>query len=157
MALNSLKIYARSAALTIEPQSNRSRTFATIGIDAARKHSSGNTYEWANKVTVQVGERELPTVLAVLTGHLPECAFDYHGPARNKSYTLRAQAGGLLVAVSSAETGCISVPVERPDVFRFAALVLAQMQMNMQGLSGEDLLGLLGQCYQKSNSFNILG
>jgi len=149
MQNSNLKIYARRAALTIEPQLNATGDVATIGIEAARKKDGGNTYDWAHKIAVQVTARELPTVLAVLLGYQDACEFKYHGPGKNKSYTLRQQASGVVVVVSAGQSGAIAVPVEPADVFRLSSLVAQRIQLNQPALSTDALLELLKRSYGK--------
>lgn len=142
-----LKIYGRCAALTIEPQVNATRDLATIGIEAARKKPEGNTYDWGRKMAVQVTARELPTVQAVLMGYKNECEFRYHGLGRNKSYSIRSQQGGVLITLSAAKAGVISVPVEPADLFSLNALVVQRIQLNQPWLSTDSLLALVKRSY----------
>lgn len=147
MKSNNLKIYAKSAALTIEPQINAAGDTATIGIEAARKIQGCNSYDWQNKVTVQVTGRELPTLLSVLMGYKEDCEFKYHGRLKNKSYAVRSQAQGVLVTVSSAESGSIAVPIAPSDLFALSAMVLLKLQQNFVNLSDYSLLEILQQSY----------
>ena len=145
-----LKIYAASAALTIETQKNAAETYATLGIEAARRIKGSKTYDWSTKLMIQVTERELPTLLAVLLGYQTCCQFKYHGVDKNKSYTLQSLRLGRLFTLSSAEHGKISVPVNPTDSFSLSCLAMNQLQRNHGGLSSDVLLTLL-----KQNFFEI--
>ena len=147
MPNNNLKIYARSAALTIEPQMNAAGDVATVGLEAARKQASGNTYDWDNKMVVQVTAHELPAVLAVLMGYKNACEFRYHGPGRNKSYAIRSQSEGVVITLSTAGAIAINVPVEPADLFLLTTLVVKRLQLNQNALSTDSLLEILKRSY----------
>ena len=147
MKPSNLKIYARSAALTIEPQMNAAGDTATIGIDAARKIQRCKNYDWQNKITVQVAGGELPTVLSVLLGYKVDCEFKYHGRLKNKCYAVRLQEQGDLIMLSSAESGSIAVPVTPSDLFVLSTLVLLTLQQNLVNLSDYSLLEILKLSY----------
>lgn len=152
MPNTNLKIYARSSALTIEPQVNAAGDVATVGFEAARKNTMGKTYDWANKIAVQLTARELPTVLAVLMGYKNDCEFRFHGHNRNKSYSLRSHPVGVGVTLSAAQSGSITVPIEPADLFALSTLIVQRMQLNHKTLSTDSLLDILKRSYVERSS-----
>ena len=126
---------------------NAAGDVATIGLEAARKQASGNSYDWDNKMVVQVTARELPTVLAVLMGYKNACEFRYHGPGRNKGYAIRSQNEGVLITLSAAGAIAINVPVEPSDLFSLTTLVVNRLQMNQKMMSIDALLEILRRSY----------
>lgn len=133
-----LHIYGGKGALCLEADSTRSDfvTFALEGAVALQPRS----YDWANKIRIQITRAELPTVAAVLVGALNRCEFKNHGPQKNKGFSIERQPGNkLYVQIFAAGASSVAVPVMAPDQIYFGALVMRQLQMNMPWM---DMLSL---------------
>jgi hypothetical protein len=130
-----VKVYGKSAALTCEPAPVRGRNsepeghgLHTIIIEGANARGDG-TYDWADKTIFACSLGELPQLLAVLLGWLPEVEFKFHGERSDKQLLLRHQEHGLYVRLRESNA-VIGVPVAQPDRYALAMLVLNAMVAN---------------------------
>jgi hypothetical protein len=127
-----VKVYGKAAALTCESAPVRGRNsepegqgLHTIMIEGANARGDG-TYDWADKTIFACSLRELPQLLAVLLGWVPEVEFKFHGERSDKQLLLQHQEHGLYVRLRGA-SDLIGVPVTGSDRYALAMLVLNVM------------------------------
>jgi hypothetical protein len=130
-----VKIYGKSAALTCEAAPLRARSSEPSGhgldsimIEGANARGDG-TYDWGTKTVFACSLRELPQLLAVLLGWLPEVEFKFHGERSDKQLLVKEQEHGLYVRLRDAND-LIGVPVTASDRYGLAMLVLNVMTAN---------------------------
>ena len=128
------KAYGRKAALEFRAHTSR-KGVPTVMLEGARARGE-QSYDWANKVSVMMMPRELPTVAGVLLGALPACEFSNHGPQKNKRFLIRRQDDGFFVRVtrSGDADAVFAVPVPHEEAFYVGALVLRQIQRGLRGM-----------------------
>jgi hypothetical protein len=130
-----VKVYAKSAALTCESAPVRARSsepegqgLHTVMIEGANARGDG-TYDWAAKTIFACSLRELPQLLAVLLGWLPEVEFKFHGERSDKQLLLKHQEHGVYVRLREASE-VIGIPITDPDRYALAMLTLNVMTAN---------------------------
>ena len=137
-------VYASSGALCFELDKLRpdgaGREQLTVSIDAAPSVGR-QQFDWSNKMTVQLGVRELPMLVGVLMGAVPEWSAKSHGVDHNKSLRLRAQSNGFQVFVTHA-SAAVSVPMLYQDTYPVLSLSLKALQANDPHLTTETILQL---------------
>lgn len=132
------KAYGSKAALEFRAHvantSNGNQSYHTVMLEGARA-MGGRRYDWNNKIVLQMMQRELPEVAAVLAGAQPSCEFRNHGPQRNKGLIMQMQGDSLFVKLfrSGDDRLLCAVPVPAEDVFYINALVLRQIARTVRG------------------------
>lgn len=134
-----VKVYGKSAALTIEQIQVRESTAMTVIIEAADKLAGEDSYDWRNKIAFQVTLRELPEFFALLMGWIDAANFRFHGQSNNKHLVAEHQAHALFLAVSQG-TRKIGVPIVDADRYALSTLVLSTMTLNEPNLSATAVL-----------------
>jgi hypothetical protein len=139
-----LKLYGRDAAHTLESGPHkRSADFLgvhVVTIESARA-LAGGTYDWEQKLLLQLTPEEMPAVLAVLMGLSPQVRLDHHGTHRNKFVEIRRQKGGLVVV--TGQTGFqFAVPVKPPLIYYMLDLFCRAMTHGDARRSVADVLAL---------------
>lgn len=120
-------VYGGKAALCFEEDTTRGGV-PTIALDAALS-SSPRAYHWKDKTRIQMTRAELPVVAAVLLGARNSCEFKAHGENKSKGFSMQRQAGGkVFVKVFEADKPVKAVPIEAPDVFFVASLIMLQIR-----------------------------
>lgn len=123
-------VFSGSTAFKFEPYlSDEATGKSLICIDAAEGRP--NDYDWKNKIRVNVMDRELPQVIAVLLGWAESVEFKFHGQQKNKSYVLRHKNGELLIGVHYAQRR-IYGKFEPHDRFYVTAVCLNTLARNIQ-------------------------
>ena len=136
----SLKVFGKNAALTIEEDSTQGG-FHTIAIDAASA-SGSKQYDWTKKIRVQVTRNELPAVLAVFLGIIPNVEFKNHGTDNNKGFAFENQGDKIFGKVFSKE-GVRALLITPEDCFYISMLLGRQMQKNFPGSTMADIVAML--------------
>jgi hypothetical protein len=136
----SLHVYGRSAAVTVEADRTRSRVL-TIAIDAA-KATAPRAYDWDAKIRIQLTVVELPVVTAVFLGLIGECEYHNHGPEHDKGFAVQHQGSKIYLRVF-AKGFLAALPVEPPDCFRVAALLMRQLKRRHPSLNDAAILEML--------------
>lgn len=139
----SVHVYGGKSALCFQEDETKNG-FPTISIDGATA-TAPRSYDWANKIRVQLTRQELPSVAAVLVGAQPKCNFSSHGPQKDKGFELERQEGGkVYVKVFGGNgQGMRGVPVMPSDLFYVTSLVLRQLLKSMPGASINDVLAIV--------------
>lgn len=134
-----LTIYSANTAFQFMPQTTRNG-FYTLGIEAALK-GEGNQYQWNDKLTCQLTDRELPAFIAVTMGLLKIATWKNRGP-HNKSLQLKHQDVNLFLKVTQRDL-YVQGPIESFDTFHLAAMGLSQLSRNYPGLTSDSVLAML--------------
>lgn len=136
----SVHVYGGKGALCFEEDETKNG-FHTIAIDAAPS-TGPKQYDWANKIRIQLTREELPVLLAVMLGVLPQCEYKNHGPQNNKGFGVQDQGNQYYVRVFGPD-GVRAVPMTPEDAFRVTAMLIKQMRKNYEGLEAGDILTLV--------------
>lgn len=135
-------VYGGKAALCFEEDTTRGGV-PTIALDAAMA-SSPRVYLWKEKTRIQLTRAELPVVAAVLLGARNACEFKAHGEGKNKGFSMQRQPGGkVFVKVFEAEKPVKAVPIEAPDVFFVASLIMLQIRRITPWLDASSTMDLV--------------
>jgi hypothetical protein len=134
-------IYGGKAALCVESDETRQNA-PTLRIEAARA-TAPQTYDWKQKIAIQLTADELPLVAATVLGLLPRCACKNHGPDNTKGLEIEHQGTHLLVRVFQKDQGVRAVPVGPADSYYLAALGLRQLRKAAPWLTDQGVLALL--------------
>jgi hypothetical protein len=128
----SFHVYGRAAALCISEARTRSNDTHTIQIDAAPALASGakRTYDWPNKIIVQLSEQELVQALAFFEGKIDGLSLKDHGRAHDKFVRMERQEGHFFVEVGQKGRPIIGVPAGAPDAFKIVSLAYKQILAN---------------------------
>ena len=143
----SLHVYNARCALTVEPTRNRRGDVHTVNLETAARAGATGDFDWAGKTVVQVTGAELPDVLAVLLGYVPEVEFRYHGAARDKGYRFFRDGPRLVLQTFAGGDGRHSVALAPGDRLRVAALLFRQLQRNHGGLAADVLHAMHASVY----------
>ena len=127
----------------IQAMREASKSFEMASIESGNSYAGAN---WHDKTIVQVTPTELPQVIAVLTGHLQEIEFKFHGSQSDKSYTLTPTH----LNVSCPGTSH-SVHLNPHDRFQISSLAMKQLQRSHGALSSDLIYQLITDCYRDNN------
>nr|WP_234430043.1 hypothetical protein [Stutzerimonas stutzeri] len=135
-------VYGGKAALCFEEDTTRGGV-PTIALDAAMS-TAPRVYQWKEKTRIQLTRAELPVVAGVLLGARNGCEFKAHGEGKNKGFSMQRQPGGkVFVKVFEAEKPVKAVPIEAPDVFYVASLIMLQIRRNAPWLDASSTMDLV--------------
>lgn len=124
------KVYGGRAALTLEVD-NRRNGAPTIRLEAAKiLNAEARTYDWKNKIVIQLTTSELQKITALLLGMIKQAKFSNHGPKNDKWFEFSHQeeakyAGTVKVAVGEGREMCI-VSITHEDIGDVTSLFLRQ-------------------------------
>ena len=140
-------VYGGKAALCFQSDATRggadgSKSIQTIRLDAADVISRRD-FNWNEKISIQMTRGELPIVLAVLLGFLPECEFKMHGPEKAKGFIIKDQGDKMFVQVFDKGKSLKSVPMTPEDTFEVTKIIIRQMQRNAPWLTGAEIITLI--------------
>lgn len=139
--LRNRHVYGGSAALCWEEDLTRAGVH-TVALEGARA-TAQRSFDWPNKIRVQMTERELTVVAAVLLGLQGACAFSAHGPSRDKGFTLERQHQKTFVKLMAGGKPVIAVPMPPEDAYQVVALVLLQMNRNAPWMTSTGIIEAL--------------
>ncbi len=129
-----VKCFGKQAALCAEKTwLQKQNNLATINIEVAPRQ--GESVNWQNKITIQLSDRELPELCAVLMGYLPSI----HVQRPGKGVEIIRQSQKLFIRASAGAGRLYVLPVCIGDTFRFSALLLKVLKEQC-GLSDETML-----------------
>lgn len=148
MSLNStseyegIRVFGLKSAFKFEIIQN-SKNIPVLSVDAALK--SGKSFDWEQKVTVQVTPDEQPALLCFLLGISKGFQIQYHGPARDKSLQIDNQVdrGSLFCKVWKKGVP-IGIELSAVDAFKLGALALKVLSLQTQMDSSTCLAVLRG-------------
>ena len=134
-----VKVFAKSGALTVEHAPLRDGGGTTVIVEAAKRVSGSDAYEWGSKIIFQLTLRELPQFFALLMGWIDVTQFRFHGPNNDKGLEAEHQDHGLYLVVTQGPRK-VGVPVVDADRYALATLVLAAMVLNEPQLNAAAVL-----------------
>lgn len=111
-------VYAQSGALNFEVCSSRRGDLA-LNVDAAI-NVGVRVYDWRKKIIVQLSEREMLMLYAVLRGFLKNFGVKAHGASNQKAMSIENQGNNFFVRVQERGRPIVAVPIPPSD----AAMVL---------------------------------
>ena len=114
----------------------------TIRIEAALA-SGARTYNWEDKISIQLSTRELPSVLATLLQIQNKFEGKGHGAQNEKWFVLENQPGKVFLSVNAKGMASRSLPIGPGDCYAVITLVMEQMLKNSPFLTAESLLSLI--------------
>lgn len=133
---DSVKVHGGRAALTLEATTTRRHDEPTINIEAARlKDQQARTYDWQNKIIIQLTTTELQQVTCLLYGMVDRVKFQNHGPQNDKWFEIERQsgqyAGTTKFAVGQGKEMCL-VQLTAADLGNVLALFIRQCARQMK-------------------------
>lgn len=129
-----------NAALMIREDMTRSRNEPTITVEMAKSLSrEQRTFNWRDKIIVQLTVKEMMHVLALLTGEINSFRFAGHGSGRDKGVEARAQDDSFFITVFNREGGK-GVKVLATDTYPMIDIILGQLQKNYPNMTVDLLL-----------------
>lgn len=114
----------------------------TIRIEASLASGSG-TYNWDDKIAIQLSTRELPSVLATLLQIQSKFEGKGHGAQNEKWFSLENQPGKVFLSVNAKGQTSRSLPILPGDCYAVITLLMEQMLKNAPFLTAESLLSLI--------------
>ncbi|MCD9046912.1 hypothetical protein [Luteimonas sp. MHLX1A] len=132
---DSVKVHGGKAALTIEATTSR-RNVPTVNIEAARlKDREARTYDWSNKIILQLTPAELQQVTLLLCGKISHVKFQNHGVENDKWFEIERQtgqyAGTIKFAVGQGRDVCL-VQLTPADLGNVVGLFIRQCSRQMR-------------------------
>ena len=115
-------VYGASASAKFEIVSNRGGVFV-LAVDIAGRVPSKDSFDWENKIAIQVTDREMPQFMCAVLGITQTFDLRNHGPKKNKSLSLANQAdkGVLYLRVTEGQVGH-SIPISADKVFHLGVI-----------------------------------
>ena len=121
IAQKTTHVYAAKAAVTFEYAQSRDAR-SCMQIEAAGREDRSQTFNWQNKIIIQLSDAELMQVLAVLRNWMPSVEFSNHGAGRDKRLTLTRQGqGGYLVSVRQGTVARV-IPMPTFEAYKVVSI-----------------------------------
>lgn len=140
-----VKVFSANTALVFELDRLRQRDVDqkkwTISIECAKAIES-QTYDWGNKIIIQMMERELPGLLAALMGWVEHWEVNGHGSNHNKGLVLASLSKGNLGIKITEGSRIISVPILWEHTYSLIDLTLKAMRMNSPHMTSDSILSV---------------
>jgi hypothetical protein len=143
----SFKIVSTGAALCIAEAQTRATKQYTVNVEGAIALPSAGpkTFDWPNKIIVQLTGQEAYQTLALFENKLPAVKFDGHGPKHDKSLHIEFQQSHYFVRLLQRGRQAVAVPVRPVDAIPFKALLYKQLLRNEPHLRIDDIREMLVQ------------
>ena len=137
-------VYGASASAKFEIVANRGGVFV-LAVDIAGRVPSSDSFDWANKIAIQVTDREMPQLMCAVLGITPTCDLRNHGPKKNKSLSLANQSdkGVLYLRVTEGQVGH-SIPISADKVFHLGVIGMKVLSLQTRADTQTCLLLLRG-------------
>jgi hypothetical protein len=153
--------YGAKAAFTMQMAKSRPSSasedaegFYTVNIEAApaKAESGGNrSFDWQNKITLQLTRNEIVVVAAVFYGFMPSCTFSSHGPAKDKGFSMDRKDGGIIARVNATGRS-LAVKLTPPDIFYMGAILTRQLLAQTPWLDSQMLRDLLQGAFSEGSA-----
>jgi len=134
-------VYGGKAAACFSADTKKDSATQTLRIETAEA-SGTRVYDWANKIAVQLSVKELPLILGVLMGWLPEYKAEGHGENHDKGFTFKRQEGSFFLSMTQKGKKARALPVPPGDAYCITSLVVRQMVANDPHLASAEVLKL---------------
>jgi hypothetical protein len=133
-----VKCFGGKAALTCEATfvSRDNRQVPTINLEVAPKE--GQAFNWSRKITVQLGEQELPLLCALFLGFVPSLKI----AREDKGIEVIRQDKNIFLKATGAKRGLFAMPILPGDSFVLGAFLLKRLTLQT-GLQGDLLLAAI--------------
>lgn len=142
----SFKIFGSAAALCIAEATTRAERKHTINIEGAVALAGGGarkTFDWRDKIVVQLTVQEAHQVLALLENKIRSLCFDGHGREHDKSLQVEFQDSHYFFRLIQRGRAAVAVPVRAIDSFQLVALLYKQLLRNEPHLRIEDICAMV--------------
>ncbi len=142
----SFKIFSSAAALCIAEATTRAERKHTINIEGAVALAGGGarkTFDWQNKIVVQLTVQEAYQVLALLENKIRSLRFDGHGREHDKSLQIEFQDSHYYFRLIQRGRAAVAVQVRAVDAIQIVALLYKQLLRNEAHLRIEDIRALV--------------
>ncbi|AHZ73610.1 hypothetical protein OU5_P0358 (plasmid) [Pseudomonas mandelii JR-1] len=137
-------VYGASASAKFEIVANRGGVFV-LAVDIAGRVPSRDSFDWENKIAIQVTDREMPQLMCAVLGITPTFDLRNHGPKKNKSLSLANQSdkGVLYLRVTEGQVGH-SIPISADKVFHLGVIGMKVLSLQTRADTQTCLLLLRG-------------
>lgn len=138
----SFKIFSSAAALCIAEATTRAERKHTINIEGAVALAGGGarkTFDWPNKIVVQLTVQEAYQVLALLENKVRSLRFDGHGREHDKSLQIEFQDSHYFFRLIQRGKAAVAVQVRAVDSLQIVSLLYKQFLANDPHLRIEDV------------------
>ena len=142
----SFKIFSSAAALCIAEATTRAERKHTINIEGAVALASGGarkTFDWPNKIVVQLTVQEAYQVLALLENKIRSLRFDGHGREHDKSLQIEFQNSHYFFRLIQRGRAAVAVQVRAVDSFPILSLLYKQLLRNESHLQIADIRAMI--------------
>lgn len=144
----SFKIFSTAAALCIAEATTRAERKHTINIEGAVALAGGGarkTFDWPNKIVVQLTVQEAYEVLALLENKIRSLRFDGHGREHDKSLQIEFQDSHYFFRLIQRGRAAVAVQVRAVDSLQIVSLLYKQFLANDPHLRIEDVQAMVGR------------
>ena len=144
----SFKIFSTAAALCIAEATTRAERKHTINIEGAVALAGGGarkTFDWPNKIVVQLTVQEAYEVLALLENKIRSLRFDGHGREHDKSLQIEFQDSHYFFRLIQRDRAAVAVQVRAVDSLQIVSLLYKQFLANDPHLRIEDVRTMVGR------------
>ncbi|KQQ96097.1 hypothetical protein [Massilia sp. Leaf139] len=138
----SFKIFGAAAALCISEATTRAERKHTINIEGAVALAGGGvrkTFDWPNKIVVQLTVQEAYQVLALLENKIRSVRFDGHGREHDKSLQIEFQDSHYFFRLIQRGKAAVAVQVRAVDSLQIVSLLYKQFLANEPHLRIDDV------------------
>jgi Predicted membrane protein len=126
---DSVKVHGGRAALTLEATQTRRREPTVMIEAAAMLDRTARTYDWKNKIAVQLTPTELQHVTCLMLGLIQEVKFQNHGQEQDKWFSIVRQANeyaGTIKITVGKGSNVYMVQLTPADIGNVIALFVRQ-------------------------------
>lgn len=144
----SFKIFSTAAALCIAEATTKAERKHTINIEGAVALAGGGarkTFDWPNKIVVQLTVQEAYQVLALLENKIRSLRFDGHGREHDKSLQIEFQDSHYFFRLIQRGRAAVAVQVRAVDSLQIVSLLYKQFLANDPHLRIEDVRTMVGR------------
>jgi len=135
-----IKVHSTKTAANFAPSQTR-KGWHTLTLETAFRSNPNDrndrTYDWANKVALQLTMTELPVFTAMAHSLLPSCEFKNHGADNSKGFSFTKQDGNWFLRMWEKDKGVRAVQVGYVEMALVANLALSQYAKNFENLSSD--------------------
>jgi hypothetical protein len=135
-----VRCYGARAALTAEATfiiRDGQPAVAALNLDVAPRHAEH--VQWTKKITLQLGEAELPLFAALCLGFLPKV----HFKRPTKGIVIERQSNKLFVSATQGQGTAYALPIPIAQSFQLGVLALTQLKKQMSCADNALLLAAL--------------
>lgn len=144
-----VRLFGKDAGHSLEiTRHRRAGDFMNVGVvtvDSARAQSNGS-YDWRNKLVIQLTPEEMPAAIAVLMGLIPSAKFENHGSDRSKFLEMRNQEGGMMLVTGHRQT-FYAAPVKTANLYYVLDLFCRAMADGTPNRSAIEVTTLVRSIY----------